>query len=64
VWALMRAWGLTLPPVAEREGPALRGQVVVPDSNRRWASDLTTALCANVPETPTPLEFSVEGGEA
>lgn len=42
VWALMRAWGLTLPPVAEREGPALRGQVVVPDSNRRWASDLTT----------------------
>jgi transposase InsO family protein len=42
VWALMRAWGLTLPPVAEREGPALRGQVVVPDSNRRWATDLTT----------------------
>ena len=21
-------------------------------------------LCANVPETPTPIEFSVEGGEA
>ena len=42
VWALMRAWGLTLPPVAGREGPALRGQVVVPDSNRRWATDLTT----------------------
>ena len=42
VWALMHAWGLTLPPVAGREGPALRGQVVVPDSNRRWASDLST----------------------
>lgn len=42
VWALMRSWGLTLPPTAEREGPALRGQVVVPQSNRRWASDLTT----------------------
>lgn len=42
VWALMRAWGLTLPPSAEREGPALRGHVAVPDSNRRWATDLTT----------------------
>ena len=42
VWALMRSWGLTLPPVAEREGPAIRGQVMVPYSNRRWASDLTT----------------------
>jgi putative transposase len=42
VWALMRAWGLTLPPTAEREGPAIRGQVAVPESNRRWGTDLTT----------------------
>jgi putative transposase len=42
VWALMRSWGLTLPPTAGREGPALRGHVAVPESNRRWASDLTT----------------------
>lgn len=42
VWALMRSWGLTLPPTAGREGPALRGHVVVPESNLRWASDLTT----------------------
>lgn len=42
VWALMRSWGLTLPATAGREGPALRGQVCVPESNRRWASDLTT----------------------
>jgi len=43
VWAMMRALGLVLPPVKEREPTARRGQVVVADSNRRWASDLTTA---------------------
>jgi putative transposase len=42
VWALMHSWSLTLPPAAEREGPAIRGHVVVPESNRRWATDLTT----------------------
>jgi putative transposase len=42
VWALMRLWGLTLPPCAEREGPAIRGHVAVPESNRRWGTDLTT----------------------
>jgi putative transposase len=43
VWALMRSWGLTLAPAAEREKGTLRGHVSVPDSNRRWATDLTTA---------------------
>lgn len=43
VWAMMRAMGLVLPPVKERTDPAPRGQVVVAESNRRWASDLTTA---------------------
>lgn len=42
VWAMMRALGLVLPPMREREGPGIRGQVVVESSNRRWASDLTT----------------------
>lgn len=42
VWALMRVWGLTLAPAAEREKGAQRGHVTVPDSNRRWATDLTT----------------------
>jgi len=46
VWALMRALGLTLPPVKEREPTVRRGQVVVATSNRRWASDLTTAWTA------------------
>jgi len=42
VWALMKAWGLTLQPAACREKGAVRGHVAVPDSNRRWATDLTT----------------------
>jgi putative transposase len=42
VWAMMHALGLVLPPVREREELAPRGQVVVPESNRRWATDLTT----------------------
>jgi transposase InsO family protein len=42
VWALMRSWGLVLPPPAERDPSAPRGQVVVPTSNRRWSTDLTT----------------------
>lgn len=42
VWALMRTWGLTLKPdrVVGKDPP--RGKVVVPDANRRWATDLTT----------------------
>lgn len=43
VWAMMRVLGLVLPPVKEREPTAPRGQVAVDTSNRRWASDLTTA---------------------
>ncbi len=42
VWAQMTALGLVLPPVKDREPALRRGQVVVPESNRRWASDLTT----------------------
>jgi putative transposase len=42
VWALMRSLGLVLPPVRERDDWTPRGQVKVADSNRRWASDLTT----------------------
>ena len=42
VWAMMQKLGLVLPPMREREGPAIRGQVAVESSNRRWASDLTT----------------------
>jgi putative transposase len=42
VWAMMRGLGLVLPPVRERTPEHRRGQVIVPDSNRRWASDLTT----------------------
>jgi putative transposase len=43
VWAIMKADGLTLEPVAERESPGRYGHVSVPESNRRWATDLTTA---------------------
>lgn len=42
VWALMHALGLVLPPVRERDETRIPGQVAVPESNRRWASDLTT----------------------
>jgi len=42
VWRMMRALGLTLPPPRERTPDAPRGHVVVPDSNRRLATDLTT----------------------
>jgi putative transposase len=38
----MKAWGLVLAPAAVRDHGELRGQVVVPGSNRRWATDLTT----------------------
>ncbi len=42
VWAIMKADGLTLEPVAVRESPGRYGHVSVPESNRRWATDLTT----------------------
>lgn len=42
VWKRMQAMGLTLPPLSERTPDAPRGHVAVPDSNRRWATDLTT----------------------
>lgn len=41
VWAIMHAHGLVL--VRDREpGETPRGHVVVPNPNRRWATDLTT----------------------
>lgn len=46
VWKTMRALGLTLPPVSERVVPLRRGHVAVPESNRRWATDLTTTWTA------------------
>jgi putative transposase len=42
VWALMTAHGLTLTANASRRAAPLRGQVVTPEPNRRWATDLTT----------------------
>jgi putative transposase len=47
VWKVMKAHGLVLPASGpeRRENPP-RGQVVVPTSNRRWATDLTTQATA------------------
>lgn len=42
VYALMRNMGLLLPVSGGERLPGPRGHVVVPDSNRRWATDLTT----------------------
>lgn len=46
VWKRMKALGLCLPPICERVEPLRRGHVVVPESNRRWATDLTTTWTA------------------
>lgn len=43
VWAVMNRLGLVLPPLSERDHNKPRGHVSVPGSNRRWATDLTTA---------------------
>src|SRR5690606_20061493 len=42
VWALMSARNLTLVPNSPRKDLPPRGQVVTPEPNRRWATDLTT----------------------
>jgi putative transposase len=42
VYAVMKKLGLLLPPVRERDIDAPRGQVIAAESNRRWASDMTT----------------------
>ena len=43
VWRLMKAHGLVLPTSGpERREAEPHGRVVVPGSNRRWATDLTT----------------------
>ena len=42
VWALMHAHGLVLAAEREPGGPPPLGHVVVPEPNRRWATDLTT----------------------
>lgn len=41
VWALMRSLGLCV-PAEERRARRPMGQVTVPGSNRRWATDMTT----------------------
>jgi len=46
VWKRMKALGLALPPPCERREPLRRGHVAVPESNRRWATDLTTTWTA------------------
>lgn len=46
VWRMMQAHGLTLPALGERPVPLRRGHVSVPESNRRWATDLTTTWTA------------------
>lgn len=43
VWALMKGMGLTLAADGRRAERRAYGNVVVADSNRRWATDLTTA---------------------
>jgi putative transposase len=42
VWGVMQRLGLVLPAPEHREEGARRGSVAVPESNRRWATDLTT----------------------
>lgn len=42
IYALMRSMGLTL-PAHPRKGQTTRGHVAVPESNRRWGTDLTKA---------------------
>jgi transposase InsO family protein len=42
VWGAMNRLGLVLPAPERREEGARRGSVAVPESNRRWATDLTT----------------------
>jgi putative transposase len=42
VWGLTRKAGLTFAPSARRCEPR-RGTVVVPEANRRWSTDMTTA---------------------
>jgi putative transposase len=42
VWAVMNRLGLVLPAPEHREEGARLGSVAVPESNRRWATDLTT----------------------
>ncbi len=42
IYALMRGLGLLLPVSGGERLPGPRGHGVVPDSNRRWATDLTS----------------------
>ena len=42
VWGVMQRLGLVLAAPEHREEGARRGSVAVPESNRRWATDLTT----------------------
>lgn len=46
VYALCKRYGLLLSPDRSRRQPSTRGHVTVPQSNRRWATDLTTVWTA------------------
>lgn len=46
VYGLCRSHHLLLPPDRPHRQPAPRGHVTVPESNRRWATDLTTVWTA------------------
>jgi len=46
VWKRMKALGLCLAPLSERSQPLRRGHVAGPESNRRWATGLTTVWTA------------------
>lgn len=46
VWALMKSMGLCLPPGGAGRIEQPRGQVMVEEPNRRWATDLTTVWTA------------------
>jgi len=73
VWAVMKRLGLVLPAPEHREEGARLGTVAVPESNRRWATDLTTVwtrqdgLVAVVPVIDcgdrTVLDFEVTSSQ-
>ena len=52
---------LTLPPISERVEPLRPGHVIVPESNRRWVTDLTTTWTAQEGTVAlVPVERSLE----
>jgi transposase InsO family protein len=60
VWALMHANGLVLAAEREPGGPPPRGHVVVPEPNRRFATDLTTVWTRR--EGWVAVALTIDGG--